>query len=185
MRVHGLAILCASASLFALPALAQNLEQQNGSATDQTPNHSQPANSEMSPRKHLIHDLKQAGFTNIRVEPEAFVVHAVNSQGEPVLMRITPESIESVTAMREGQNGQGASNNTNGANHADASNGVNNSNEPNGANGMNGSNAWHASKGTNESGGSHASVDMNGYNNPNGVSHTGQNASANGPSNNQ
>ena len=54
MRLHNLAILCASASLIALPALGQNLEHKNGSAMEQTntgtmQHQSQGTQSGMSP----------------------------------------------------------------------------------------------------------------------------------------
>lgn len=106
MRLQTLAILCASASFIAVPAFAQQSGQnndqnqgQNGNTT--TWSHEHGTQSSTNPRQMLKSELEKAGFTHIRVEPEAFVVHALNSQGDPVLMRITPDSMEAVTAMKE------------------------------------------------------------------------------------
>jgi len=98
MRLHSLAILCASASLIAVPAFAQGSNQTNEPAA--TANHGENPHAGTYPRQALMKDLQKAGFSKIRIEPEAFIVHAVNSQGEPVLMRITPDSMEAVTAMK-------------------------------------------------------------------------------------
>lgn len=111
MRLYSLAFLCASASLIALPALAQTTAQING-ATRQ--NHGDATEAGTNPRQQLMQDLKKAGFTNIRIMPEAFIVHATNSQGEPVLMRIGPDSMEAVTTMNDantGSSNQSMSNN--------------------------------------------------------------------------
>lgn len=129
MRTHHLVILAACGSLFALPAFAQNQHHNGNSATQgQSPSgssamQSQNDNSSMqgqdhngtsamqgqnqamqsgkSPRQMLTQELKQAGFSHIRIEPETFVVHAINHQGEPVLMQISPDSVEAVTALKE------------------------------------------------------------------------------------
>lgn len=133
MRLPTLAILCASASFIALPAFAQNtehanatMEHNNGSSTW---SHNQAAQEGTSPRQVLKQDLEKAGFTHIRIEPEAYVVHAINSQGEHVLMRITPDSVEAVTAMTE--NGQGNSNSSNGSNHMNHGSNMNHTNNAN------------------------------------------------------
>lgn len=44
-------------------------------------------------------ELSQAGFTDIQVAPESFLVHAKDSSGNPVVMAITPNSVTAVTAM--------------------------------------------------------------------------------------
>lgn len=135
MRLPTLAILCASASFIALPAFAQNpehansaMEHNNGSSAW---SQNQGAQEGTNPRQVLKQDLKKAGFTHIRIEPEAFVVHAKNSQGEPVLMRITPDTMEAVTAMNE--NGQG-----NNGEQANSNRQGNTSEQAN----QNGSNSW-------------------------------------------
>lgn len=60
-------------------------------------------------RQHLVQSLQKAGFTHVRVEPEAFIVHALNEQGQPVLMQITPDSMEAVTAIPNQSGNSGSS----------------------------------------------------------------------------
>jgi hypothetical protein len=43
-------------------------------------------------------NLAQAGFTNIRIMPESFLVRATDRDGNPVMMLINPDSITEVTA---------------------------------------------------------------------------------------
>jgi hypothetical protein len=88
MRLYNLAMLCASGALLAAPTFAQS----NGTAV-------QKQQSGMILRPQLVQDLQRAGFTNIRVSPEVFVVHAKNSQGDPIVMRIGPDSMEAVTTV--------------------------------------------------------------------------------------
>lgn len=99
MRLHTFAALCAAASVVAIPAFAQTTAPATEPAMQ---NHAHGAQTGVNPRQQLMHDLQKAGFTNIRIQPEAFVVHATNSQGEPVLMQITPDSVEAVTAIKQG-----------------------------------------------------------------------------------
>jgi hypothetical protein len=142
VRTNHLVILAACGSLFALPAFAQNhhhngnsamqgqnpsessamqSQDHNGNQAMQWQDHNgssamqgqnQAMQSGKNPRQMLTQELKQAGFTRIRIEPETFVVHAINRQGEPVLMQISPDSVEAVTAMKE-PNRQEAQNNAN------------------------------------------------------------------------
>jgi hypothetical protein len=118
MRLHNFAILCASGAFIAMPAFAQNAAQTNGSAASSQSHGAQPG---MAPQQALTKDLQKAGFTNIQVEPEAFMVHATNSEGQHVLMRITPDSVESVTAMKTG--GNGSSGGSNSASNGSSTNG--------------------------------------------------------------
>jgi hypothetical protein len=41
--------------------------------------------------------LQKAGFTNIRVAPSSFVISAVDKEGNPVVMTVTPDSFTEVT----------------------------------------------------------------------------------------
>jgi hypothetical protein len=114
MRLAQLAILGACGAFFAAPAFAQSGAQQNGThqsspqamnppsgsadAGASTPGHDSGQWSS-NPRQALRQDLQKAGFTDIRIEPQVFIVHARNSEGHPVLMRIGPDSMEAVTAL--------------------------------------------------------------------------------------
>ncbi len=50
-------------------------------------------------RQQLTNDLTKAGFTDIKVMPESFAVHAKDSKGNPVFMVINPDSFTEVTEM--------------------------------------------------------------------------------------
>jgi hypothetical protein len=97
MRLSNIALLCVSTAFVAMPALAQTSGQTNGSSSSTY--QGTDANA-AHPRQALKQDLEKAGFTNIRVEPEIFVIHATNSQGEPVVMQIGPDSMEAITAIK-------------------------------------------------------------------------------------
>ena len=45
----------------------------------------------------LRDDLTKAGFTNITIMPSSFLVRAKDSQGNPVMMVINPDSLTEVT----------------------------------------------------------------------------------------
>lgn len=100
MRFYNLATLCACASLFTLPALAQGSDQASTPTTPSAGSHGTKTGTGM--RQQLVNDLQKAGFTNVRVEPEVFMVHATNSEGNAVVMRIGPDSMESMTAVKSG-----------------------------------------------------------------------------------
>lgn len=119
MWFHSLVAVAASMTLMATPVFAQNASQSNAPmASDQ----SQDAeHNGQSVRQQLIQSLEKAGYTHVRVEPEAFVVRARNEQGQPVLMRISPDTMEEITAvpMNNQVSGQQASgNSSSGQQHA-------------------------------------------------------------------
>jgi uncharacterized protein YdeI (BOF family) len=111
--MHKLAIIAVStASLFSLPALAQSnssspensTQAQQDSSSAQASHHNQT-----SVQQHLADQLKQDGFTDVRVVPDSFLVHAKNKHGDPVVMIINPNSVFSMT--EESQNHSGSSSN--------------------------------------------------------------------------
>jgi sporulation protein YlmC with PRC-barrel domain len=48
-------------------------------------------------RAQLTQMLAKSGFTDLKVAPSAFMVHAKDSDGNPVVMSISPDSFASVT----------------------------------------------------------------------------------------
>ncbi len=66
----------------------------------------------MRVERQLRHDLQQEGFTDIRIQPEGFLVQARDPHGNPVTMLLTPNSVTAVTA--EGANGRGMNGNMSG-----------------------------------------------------------------------
>ena len=170
---------------FALPAAAQNNSTYNsGQSTagnqnwsmnnDQDTGQMNGVNSRNGHQiaQELRQSLSQAGFTNIHVMPESFLVRADDSQGNPVMMVVNPHSLTAVTSFN-GQNGSQNSNN-NGTNNA-YNNGYNNGYNYGYYNGYN-------NNGNNNSGMASNGFRNNGYNNsgiPNnntsGFSNNGQN----------
>ncbi|MGD0723407.1 MAG: hypothetical protein ABR970_20440 [Roseiarcus sp.] len=50
-------------------------------------------------RQHVQDNLAKAGFTDIKVMPESFLVRAKDQQGNPVMMVINPDSFTEVTTI--------------------------------------------------------------------------------------
>ena len=65
-------------------------------------------------------DLKKAGFTDIKIVPESFLVRAKDSQGNPVMMVINPDSVTAVTEQIQGTNSASNSNRGSTSNNAGA-----------------------------------------------------------------
>jgi len=60
--------------------------------------------------QHLRSDLTKAGFTDVKIMPSSFLVRAKDSQGNPVMMVINPDS---VTALTEEKIGASSASNAN------------------------------------------------------------------------
>ena len=50
-------------------------------------------------QRQLTANLIRAGYTNVKIEPDAFIVGATNKAGEKVVMFLTPDSATVFTAM--------------------------------------------------------------------------------------
>jgi hypothetical protein len=105
----------ALAAALVLGATGAALAQTGTSTTSQpnTSNSSASTNSSASGaqmRDRLINNLKQAGFTNVQVQAESFLVRAKDKDGDPVMMVINPDSLtEVVGANPSATNGEGRS----------------------------------------------------------------------------
>lgn len=66
---------------------------------------SQQGQSSPSIQQQVKDNLAQAGFTNIRILPESFLVRATDKNGNPVMMVINPDSMTEVTGMSTDQTG--------------------------------------------------------------------------------
>jgi hypothetical protein len=75
----------------AAPALAQNGNTQMPPRNNQAPAHTQNL------QQQVQNNLKSAGFTDIKIMPESFLVRAKDKSGNPVMMVINPDSITAVT----------------------------------------------------------------------------------------
>jgi hypothetical protein len=54
-------------------------------------------NGLQSIQQKVRHNLQQAGFTDIQIMPSSFLVRAKDSDGNPVMMVINPDSVTAVT----------------------------------------------------------------------------------------
>ena len=112
---------------FALPAAAQSTQSpphsSPGSTNPEQQSSAAGGQNNMAVQQHMKQDLEQAGFTNVQVMPESFLVRAHDKQGRPVMMVINPDSITAVTQVSgSGQSGSGSSgDNKSGSNGATAS----------------------------------------------------------------
>jgi hypothetical protein len=92
----------AAAIVFALAgtALSQGAPNQlapNPSAKDQ----STQAQSQQPIRQQVQNNLAQAGYTDIKIMPESFLVRAKDKSGNPVMMVINPDSITAITEVNQ------------------------------------------------------------------------------------
>jgi hypothetical protein len=104
------------AVVLAGPTLAQAASESakmNGQNPSPTASESATANQNTTTQSHnsqsirqqVENNLKQSGFTDIKVMPESFLVRAKDKSGNPVMMVINPDSMMAVTEYNK-QNGQ-------------------------------------------------------------------------------
>lgn len=91
--------------LAAAPAWAQNAKSpqsdQNGMQQGgQQGGKSSTQSRQETLRGELTQNLKQAGFTDVSVAPDSFLVHAKDKNGNPVAMFFNPNSMTEITAVR-------------------------------------------------------------------------------------
>lgn len=84
------------------PVLAQNASK-GSQASSQQPSSSnqQPstANQNLAAAQQVQQDLQKAGFTDVKVVAESFVVQAKSKDGNPVVMTIGPHGMSVFEAM--------------------------------------------------------------------------------------
>ena len=92
-------ILLASAAVLALSQVTYAQGPNNGNATtaNQTTNTKDQAASSQRLGTKLQNMLEKSGYTDIRVAPTSFMVHAKNSDGNPVVMSFSPDTFTEVT----------------------------------------------------------------------------------------
>jgi hypothetical protein len=94
-----------AAALFAVPAFAATTP-----STDTTsPATGSSATTQGAPdnihlRQKITADLEKDGFKNVEVVADSFLVHAINKEGEPVVMIINPDSVFAVTKLTSAEN---------------------------------------------------------------------------------
>jgi hypothetical protein len=100
----------ATVAVLAVPALAQ----QSSSQTQSDPQ----ANTAVSPNdlaatQSIKQDLQNAGFTDVRIVAESFVVQAKSRDGNPVLMTIGPHGMSVFEAMSSDDSGSSTTGSSN------------------------------------------------------------------------
>jgi len=87
----------------ASPVLAQNASKGSQAASQQpsTSNQQQSstANQNLAAAQQVQQDLQKAGFTDVKVVAESFVVQAKSKDGNPVVMTIGPHGMSVFEAM--------------------------------------------------------------------------------------
>lgn len=98
------------------PALAQN-------ATNSTSASQSAANAGQTTTAQKIQDdLKKAGFTDIKVVAESFVVQAKTKDGNPMVMTIGPHGMSVFEAMNTTTSGSGSATKSQGTTGSSSSN---------------------------------------------------------------
>lgn len=100
MRSRFLAVAGVGMAL-AFPAAAQTGTPSSPSVSTSKPSGTADPNSAAMQQK-MTSDLKQAGFTDIKVMPESFLIRATNKDGHPVMMIINPDSFTEITQIGSG-----------------------------------------------------------------------------------
>lgn len=106
--MNKLTILTAVGALVSTGALAQTTATTTTTpdANAHTASAAAPAGNE-SLRQQMMADLQKAGFTNVNVRPDSFLVQAKDKSGTPVTMLIDPNSVTEVLAMNGPGNAMG------------------------------------------------------------------------------
>jgi hypothetical protein len=87
-------------------AFAQSQNQMSGSSA---PSQSTNSNQHLAAAQKIQKDLQQAGFTDVKVVAESFVVQAKSKDGDPVLMTIGPHGMSVFEAMNSSSNSNASS----------------------------------------------------------------------------
>ena len=86
----------------ATPALAQSATTTSPQASSQPSNGSK---QDLAAAQQIQQDLKKAGFTDVKVVAESFVVQAKSKDGNPVVMTIGPHGMSVFEAMNANASG--------------------------------------------------------------------------------
>ena len=89
--MNKLCLLTATVTLLSTGAMAQTTQAATQPATT-APGTSSPAAKE-SVRQQMMTDMRKAGFTDVLVRPDSFLVQAKDKNGNPVTILIDPHSV--------------------------------------------------------------------------------------------
>jgi hypothetical protein len=121
VQVRQVLLTGAALAMLSAPAFAQNTAalqtngapQNNGTPQNDGASAREPASmaanntGPVNVRQQLSENLRQAGFTDVRIVPDSFLVQAKDGSGNPVTMFINPDSMAVLTSENGpvGQNG--------------------------------------------------------------------------------
>jgi opacity protein-like surface antigen len=109
--------LLAGASLLVLalsPAFAQSTQSTSSPAQSNTQANANSTGNLVAAQK-IKDDLQKAGFTNVEIVAESFVVQAKSKDGDPVLMTIGPHGMSVFEAMNNNNSSGSGSSSTTGS----------------------------------------------------------------------
>lgn len=106
-----LMVTAAAAAIAISPAVFA----QNSTSKSQTTQQPAPgAGQTPAAAQQIAQDLKKAGFTDVKVVAESFVVQAKSKDGNPVVMTIGPQGMSVFEAMQQGGAGSNSQSGTTG-----------------------------------------------------------------------
>ncbi len=88
------------ATMLAVPAFSQTNSASQNSNPPTTGSISAPGqkqNQSANIRQQVQQNLSKAGYTDIKIMPESFLVRAKDPSGNPVMMVINPDSVAALT----------------------------------------------------------------------------------------
>ncbi len=107
-----------AAASIATPALAQSATT---SASQPSSQPSSNSKQNLAAAQQIQQDLKNAGFTDVKVVAESFVVQAKSKDGNPVVMTIGPHGMSVFEAMNANTTGSSSSSSSQGTTGSNSS----------------------------------------------------------------
>jgi hypothetical protein len=107
--MKGLWISLGAALLLAQPALAQKVKQPNKRAEQNEAGQSTPSQPSQSAAQLLRDNMQKSGFTKVQVVPESFLIRAIDPQGNPIAMIVSPDMVAGVAVQQGGNSISGRS----------------------------------------------------------------------------
>ncbi len=98
-------MLLATAATFMLSTTAMAQTTSNNTAADTNQPQNQAAMHGADLQQQVRGNLRQAGFTDIKVVPDSFLVQAKDKSGNPITMMINPGSLTEVVDIGSAQGG--------------------------------------------------------------------------------
>lgn len=98
----------ASAATTASPANSQTQANAATTGGQTQANAATPSGPTAKMRQQLENSLTKAGFTDIKIMPESFLIRAKDPSGNPMMMVVNPDSVTEVEAVTPNKSNGGA-----------------------------------------------------------------------------